>query len=216
MNGIHFHTYELEKNRIITVLRVENEVWLSELSSETPEAAASIRDILEGQDAYYRIRPEQIKKVELLEAVPPGTRLQRGDLAPFRRIIYDAVDKLRKVARGSMLVSAGTMAFGSLLIAPVLPIAFPMAFESAKIAASAIFLGSAGLTLGLEAIQVDKVRSGYVRFHAQCSDRMPKHKEILAHAEFVGTMKKKHFEKLCKKLETLDLDAALSAVEGHA
>jgi hypothetical protein len=70
-NGIHFHTYELEKNRIITVFRVENEVWLSELS-ETPDTAAEIRDILgEEEDAYYRIRPEQ-SPAETAEAETPA------------------------------------------------------------------------------------------------------------------------------------------------
>ena len=213
MNGRHFHTYELEeKNRIITVLRVENEVWLSELSSETPEAAAEIRDILGEGDAYYRIRPEQITNIELLEEVPSGTVLPRGELAPFRRVIYDVVNKSLEVAGKTASVS-GTVAVGSWLIAPFFPPAYGVAVESAKVAAIAF-----GTVCGLVLIEeeTDKVRSGYVRFHAKCKGDFPRHKEILAHAEFLGTMKQKHFKKLCEQIEKLDLDAEIAAVESQA
>lgn len=208
-NEIQFHTYELEHNRIITVLRVEHEVWLS----GSPELAAELSDVLGEEGGTYRIRPKQIRRVELLEEVPPGTVLPRGELAPFRRVIYDVVHKFGEVACGTLLVS-GAVAVISGGIGLVFPPALGVAVESAKVAG--ISMGSL-LALGLIVEEPDKVRSGYVRFQAQCSDQMPKHKaEILAHAEFVGTMKKTHFEKLCDQLHTLDLDAEIAAVESHA
>ena len=204
-NDIQFHTYELE-NRIIIVLRVEHEVWLGELP---PELAEKLREVLKGEEdegGTYRLRPDQLR-VDRVEDVPSGTVLPRGSLAPFRRVIYDVVNKSLEVAGKTASVS-GTVAVGSWLIAPFFPPAYVVAVESAKVAAIAF-----GTVCGLVLIEkeTDKVRRGYVRFHAQVSDQMPQHKEILAHAEFVGTMKKKkYFDKLCKQLDTLDLDAEIA------
>jgi hypothetical protein len=209
-NDIQFHTYEYE-NRIIIVLRVEHEVWLGELP---PELAEELREVLKGEEdegGTYRLRPDQLR-VDRVEDVPSGTVLPRGSLAPFRRVIYDVVNKSLEVAGKTASVS-GTVAVGSWLIAPFFPPAYWVAVESAKVAAIAF-----GTVCGLVIIEkeTDKVRSGYVRFHAQVSDQMPQHKKILAHAEFLGTMKQKHFKKLVEQIEKLDLDAEIAAVESQA
>jgi hypothetical protein len=209
-NDIQFHTYEYE-NRIIIVLRVEHEVWLGELP---PELAEELREVLKGEEdegGTYRLRPDQLR-VDRVEDVPSGTVLPRGSLAPFRRVIYDVVNKSLEVAGKTASVS-GTVAVGSWLIAPFFPPAYVVAVESAKVAAIAF-----GTVCGLVLIEeeTDKVRSGYVRFHAKCKGDFPRHKEILAHAEFLGTMKQKHFKKLVEQIEKLDLDAEIAAVESQA
>ncbi len=203
-NGIHYETYEFRSGRITLILRQDEEVWISDVP---PEIVRHLEK-MHGKDnltCFINVGPDLLGGIEFLEYVPRGTVLHSGEMAPIRRLIYKTANTLGEASAASTIISAFGCggAFLVSLFPPAAPVAVPLAITLGKalLISGGTLVGSAIVHANAESV---KGRKRYVRFKGQCIANPPPHKETVARAEFIGTVKKAHYECLCKQLRGYD------------
>ena len=200
-NDIHYEAYELRSGRITLILRQEEEVWLSDLP---PEIARRLQEMqkLSGEgnlSRFINVDPDLLD-IEILDEVPPLTVLHSGELAPVRRWIYKISRTLGDASGMSFRITAlGFLGVGvvSWIFPPAAPIA--VAFGKAALLSASGILASGAVEGGAKQI----MRKGYVRFSGKCIKDLPPHKASISEAEFVGIMKRTHYERLKNQIRKL-------------
>ena len=198
-NDIHYEAYEFRAGRVILILRQAEEVWLSDLP---PEIARRVQEMqaLSGEEGnlarLINVDADLLGRIEVVEDVPRGTVLHSGELAPFRRWVFNTAQTLSDASGMSFRMTAlGWMGVSvvSLIFPPVAPIA--VAFGKAALISAGGILASGAVEGGAA-----QVRKGYVRFTGRVITNLPPHKAIASEAQFVGTMKNSHFDVLRKQM----------------
>ena len=191
-NDIHYEAYEFRAGRVILILRQEEEVWLSDLP---PEIARRVQEMQSGEGNLARlinVDADLLGRIEVVEDVAPGSVLQSGDLAPVRRWVFNTAKTLSDASGLSFRIT-GLGWMGVFAVSWIFPPAAPVAVALGKAA-----LIAAGGILASGAVEggAAEVRKGYVRFSGRLIKNLPPHKAIASEAQFIGTMKKSHYDSL--------------------
>lgn len=194
MAEITYKSYQITAKTILILVLVGENVWVSEIDAGL---AGRVRENVGGDSTTeVGISARDIVAVEFCKEVPRGSVLPQGELSPTRRFVHKTAASLGKTSGRLTLISGcaciGT-GLGGFLFPPLwafTPGCFSAAMTGASVRiVSAVVEGTA-----------ETVGRGYVRFKVRCKENLPESKEDCARAEFLGTMKRSHFNQLCEQV----------------